>query len=141
MKKEKTFRECRLSWLEGTFGLDQANSLPSLTYWLSEKVELENYERESLIRLQRLLTFNVRDWYEAELDSCFIGPVMALVEYSTKKSNIFSDRSIESMVGDWRLYGRPDSFLASGRREPVIPFFAFQEYKKMTDPAGSPLKS
>jgi hypothetical protein len=63
---------------------------------------------------------------------------MTLVNFSSKKSNLFSERLIEASIDDWRLHGRPDSFLASGRREPEIPFFAFQEYKKMTDPDGDP---
>jgi hypothetical protein len=112
--------------------------LPSLDNWLSEKAEIDDFEKSSLLRLQNLLDFNVRDWYEGELDSFFIGPVMTLVNFSNKKSNLFSDRLIDTTIDEWRLYGRPDSFLASGRREPEIPFFAFQEYKKMTDPDGDP---
>jgi hypothetical protein len=138
MKQEKTFRECRLSWLEDTFGLDQVGNFPVLENWLAEKVEIEADEKIILKRLQAHLEFNVRDWYEGELDSFFIGPVMSLVNFSNKKSNLFSDRIVDGTFEDWRLYGKPDSFLASGRREPKIPFFAFQEYKKMTDPDGDP---
>ena len=138
MKQEKTFRECKLSWLEDTFGLDQVKDLPTLDNWLSAEADIEADEKSTLIRLQNILDFNVRDWYEGELDSFFIGPVLSLVNFSNKKSNLFSDRLVEATVEDWRLYGRPDSFLASGRREPKIPFFAFQEYKKMTDPDGDP---
>ena len=138
MNKEKTFRECKLGWLERTFGLDQVDTLPSFESWISTKVEISDFEKQSLLHLQENLTFNVRDWYEKELDSFFIGPVMSLVNFSSKKSNLYSERIIEGVVDNWRLYGKPDSFLASGRREPEIPFFAFQEYKKMTDPDGDP---
>ncbi len=54
------------------------------------------------------------------------------------KYNIYSECVVESIVGDWRLYGKPDCFLASGRRDPEMPYFTFQEYKKMTDPDGDP---
>ena len=138
MKQEKTFRECRLTWLEDTFGLDEVSHFPILENWLSEKTDIENYEKETLIHLQEIIDFNFRDWNERELNSFFIGPVMSLVNFSSKKSNLFSDRLVDATVEDWRLYGKPDSFLASGRREPEIPFFAFQEYKKMTDPDGDP---
>lgn len=138
MNQEKSFRDCKLSWLERTFGLDQVESLPSVEGWLSADADISDYERQSLLRLQKLLKFNVRDWLEGELDSFFIGPMMALVDFSNKKSNLFSERVVDGVVNDWRLYGKPDSFLASGRREPEIPFFAFQEYKKMTDPDGDP---
>ena len=138
MKQEKTFRECRLSWLEKTFGLDQVENFPILENWLQDKPDITAFEKETLIYLQEHLKFNFRDWYEGELDSFFIGPVMSLVNFSNKKSNLFSDRIVDGTFEDWRLYGKPDSFLASGRREPEIPFFAFQEYKKMTDPDGDP---
>jgi hypothetical protein len=138
MKQEKTFRECRLSWLERTFGLDQVAKFPVLDNWLSEKANIDTDEKTTLLRLQKHLEFNFRDWYESELDSFFIGPVMSLVNFSNKKSNLFSDRMVDGTLEDWRLYGKPDSFIASGRREPEIPFFAFQEYKKMTDPDGDP---
>jgi hypothetical protein len=138
MKQEKTFRECRLAWLERTFGLVQVKTQPSLVKWLSEKVPISKNERSSLLELQDLLDFNVRDWNEQELDRHFIGPMMSKIRYSNLKSNIFSERNVEGIVGEWRLFGKPDCFLASGRREPEIPFFAFQEYKKMTDPDGDP---
>ena len=138
MKQEKTFRECRLAWLEKTFGLDQVARFPILENWLAEEMPIDADEKIMLKRLQDHLEFNVRDWYEGELDSFFIGPMMMLVNFSNKKSNLFSDRLVDATVEDWRLYGKPDSFLASGRREPEIPFFAFQEYKKMTDPDGDP---
>jgi hypothetical protein len=138
MVQEKTFRDCRLSWLEETFGLEQVDILPSLEDWLAQSAPVSSLEKEYLLRLQKTLTFNFRDWYESELDSLFIGPVMSLVDFSTKQSNLFQDRIVSSSVNDWRLYGKPDSFIASGRREPKIPFFAFQEYKKMTDPDGDP---
>ena len=138
MKQEKTFRECRLTWLEDTFGLDQVKPFPILDNWLSETSPILSYEKENLMHLQEVLDFNVRDWNEGELDSFFIGPMMSLVNFSNKKSNLFSDRLVGATVEDWRLYGKPDSFIASGRREPKIPFFAFQEYKKMTDPDGDP---
>ena len=90
MKQEKTFRECKLSWLERTFGLDQVDNLPHLDEWLSGKSEIDDFEKTTLLRLQRVLKFNVRDWYEGELDSYFIGPIMTFVDFSSKKSNLFS---------------------------------------------------
>ena len=138
MKQDKAFRDCTLSWLERTFGLVQVKTQPSLVRWLSEKVAISKNEKNSLLELQDLLDFNVRNWNEQELDRHFIGPILSKVRYSSLKSNIFSERNIEGIVEDWRLFGKPDCFLASGRREPEIPYFAFQEYKKMTDPDGDP---
>lgn len=138
MKQEKLFRECRLAWLEKTFGLVQIEILPSLEDWLSTSENVSEHHKETLLELQQLLSFNVRNWNEQELDRHFIGPVLSLINFSNLKFNLYSERIVESMVEEWRLYGKPDCFLASGRREPEIPYFAFQEYKKMTDPDGDP---
>ena len=59
MKQEKTFRECKLSWLEKTFTLDQVENLPSLSSWLSEKAEIDDFEQLGLLHLQEILKFNV----------------------------------------------------------------------------------
>ncbi len=130
MKPEKTFRECKLSWLERTFGLDQVKQLPSLNSWLSEKADIDDFERKNLMKLQELLEFNVRDWYEGELDSYFIGPVMTFVNFSNKKSNLFSDRIIDAFVDDWRLYGRPDSFWHPDAENLKFLFSLFKNIRK-----------
>ena len=138
MKQEKVFRDCRLGWLEKTFDLVQVKTLPSLKDWLSKREVVSKRHKSLLLDLQELLDFNVRSWNEQELDRHFIGPILSMVNYSTLKSNLYSERVVEGVINDWRLYGKPDCFLASGRREPEIPYFAFQEYKKMTDPDGDP---
>ena len=138
MEKQKVFRECNLDFLEKTFGLEEMDNLDSLQSWLSGVSDIPDYERQTLVNFQNLLRFNVHDWNEPELDRHFIGPVLSLVNYSSKKFNLFSERLVEGMVEDWRLYGKPDCFLASGRRSPDKPYFAFQEYKRMTDPDGDP---
>lgn len=115
---------------------------------MEKTVEITDFEREQLLRLQDLLDFNVHNWNEAELDSHFIGPLFALVNFSSYDFNHFGQRDIKGTVEDWRLFGEPDGMIASGRRAPETPYFAFQvmqksiiptndrEYKKDLDPNG-----
>lgn len=138
MKKEKTFGDATLTFLEKTFGLDEVQELPSLKSWLEGEADINEWERTSLEKLRDLLKFNVHDWNEQELDMNFIGPLFSIVNFSSKKHNLFAHRKIEGTINDWRLYGVPDNMIASGRREPDIPYFAFQEYKKKKDPKGDP---
>lgn len=139
----KFFRDCTLQFSEKTFGLEQVDSLPALDAWLTNPVELSAFETESLAHFRKLLTFNVHDWDEPELDSHFIGPMFALVNFSSKKFNHYVQREISGNIGEWHLYGKHDGIVASGRREPEQPFFAFQrsvvtEYKRKLDPNGDP---
>lgn len=138
IRQEKSFRECTLSFLEKTFQLEEVKVLPSLDHWLSLPAALSDFERQQLIYLREVLDFNVHDWNEHELDSHFIGPLFTFVNFSSKKFNHFAQRDLEGIVEEVRLFGKPDGLIASGRREPEKPFFAFQEYKRLLDPDGDP---
>ena len=127
---EKSFRDCTLQFLDKTFLLEEVRVLPALEEWLKEPVEISEIERQQLLLLRELLIFNVHDWNEPELDTHFIGPIFGLVNYSSKKFNHFVQREFSGIVtgvdGEYRLYGKPDGLIASGRRAPEKPFFALQ---------------
>lgn len=135
---ELRFNACTLDSLEKTFGLRETDTLPSLKDWLAMPAERSEFEQQSLLYFQQILAFNVRDWYEAELDSHFIGPLFTLVNFSSNDFNHFEERELSGVVDHIRLYGRPDGIVARGRRQPETPYFAFQEYKRLTDPNGDP---
>ncbi len=135
---EKLFKDCNLKFLEKTFGIEQIDTLPALDSWLAMPNEPSAFEEESLLHLRRVLTFNIHDWNEFELDSHFIGPIFTLVDFSNKKFNHYSQRFLQGQVGDYQLSGKPDGIVSAGRREPETPYFAFQEYKKELDPNGDP---
>jgi hypothetical protein len=137
-KLEKSFKDCSLKFLEKTFELEEVDTLADLEQWIAIPFEITAFEKEALLRLRQLLDFNVHDWNEYELDSHFIGPIFSLVNFSSKKSNHYSQRLIKGIVGDYELSGKPDGIVCAGRREPEIPYFAFQEYKRELDPDGDP---
>jgi hypothetical protein len=141
--QEKTFVTCTLKYLDKTFRTKRVQGLPSLDAWLTMPADISDFERQSLLHYQRVLDFNVHDWNEYELDTHFIGPIFSLVNFSTTDFNHFGQRDLEAVVDDTLLFGRVDGMVASGSREPEMPFFAFQrsvvtEYKRMTDPNGDP---
>lgn len=136
--QEKSFKDCTLKYLDKTFLLEEVRTLPTLDHWLSMSAEISEIERHQLTHLKDLLDFNVHDWNEHELDSHFIGPMFAMVNFSSNRYNHFAQRDLEGTVEGIRLFGKPDGMVASGRREPQKPFFAFQEYKRNLDPNGDP---
>jgi hypothetical protein len=135
---EKSFKDCNLKFLEKAFGIEQIDSHPALDSWLAIPSQTSAFEEESLLHLRKVLTFNIHDWNEYELDSHFIGPIFTLVDFSTKKFNHYSQRFLQGTVGEYQLFGKPDGIVSAGRREPETPYFAFQEYKKELDPNGDP---
>ena len=132
------FTQLDLTEIDEKFGLEQVFDLKSLTDWLSQTPELSDYQIQSAHHLRELLRLNVSGWNEQELSLHFLGPIFSLIEISSKKYNLFAERQITGQVGNYTLTGRPDGMVASGYREPKIPFFAFQEYKKEKDPNGDP---
>jgi hypothetical protein len=135
---EKYFKDCTLKFLDKAFHLEEVDTLPALIDWLNKDSELSDMETQYLIYLRQILDFNVHDWNEFELDSHFIGPVFTLVNFSSKKFNHYSQRLLKGTVKDYILSGKPDGIVSAGRREPEVPYFAFQEYKRELDPDGDP---
>ncbi len=134
----KSFRECTLTFMDKAFKLRQLPTLSVLSDWLNTPNDISDFERQILLRYQDLLIFNVHNWNEAELDIHFIGPMFSLVNFSSYDFNHFSQREVSGTVDKYFLSGKPDSMVASGRREPEKPYFAFQEYKRELDPDGDP---
>ena len=135
---EKSLVNCTLKYLDKTFQTQRIKQLPSLTTWLSMTANRSDFEQQALLHYQQLLDFNVHDWNEYELDTHFIGPIFGLINFSTLRFNHFSQRELDAIVDDIRLFGRVDGMVASGSREPEQPYFAIQEYKRQTDPNGDP---
>ena len=134
----KSFRDCTLTFMDKAFKMRQLPTLSVLGDWLNTPNDVPDFERQVLLRYQDLLIFNVHNWNEAELDIHFIGPMFSLVNFSSYDFNHFSQREVSGTVDKYFLSGKPDSMVASGRREPEKPYFAFQEYKRELDPDGDP---
>lgn len=137
------FRQCTLSQLDDLFGLQQTFSHTQLDDWLATKIVLSPDEIRMLKWFQELLLLNRDAWNEQELSLHFIGPIFALVHFTEPyRFNLFAERRISAIVAgvqsDVELSGEPDGILATGFRDPKIPFFAFTEYKKQFDVNGDP---
>ncbi len=132
------FKDWTLAKLDKTFHLEQVLTCSILEQWLNSEVILSDFEREALLTFREQLLLNVHDWNETELAYNFIGPMMALTKYTSKKFNFFAERPFGGTVDGLEINGRPDGIIASGFREPEMPYFCFQEYKRETDPEGDP---
>jgi hypothetical protein len=134
------FSDCTLDLLDNQFQLKQVKYDSVLDAWLNYSEVDIDWEKTVLKHLQQLLILNVHDWNEFELIQHFIGPIFALINFTTDYFNIFAERPLRGIVEGTEMKGSPDGIIASGRRSPQKPYFCFQEYKKETnydrDPAG-----
>ena len=141
--KSYTFRDCNLELLETLFGLEETTYSESLDKWLKEKAEISDLEKAMILLYQRNLVYNLFSWNEQELAINFIGPLIGMLQFTSKEFNLFAERTLEETLQsadneDVRLSGKPDSLIASGRRSPKIPFFSFHEHKPETEGGGDP---
>lgn len=142
---EKSFNDCRLAFLEKSFGLRQIRKMDAFSDWQNKAVAFQPSEKElSFIEiLQDLLTLNA-SWNEQELSLHFVGPMFSLINFTEPyKFNLFAERMISATLETLDsqkiiLQGKPDEFIASGYREPEVPFFCFNEFKKETEIKGDP---
>lgn len=122
------------------FGLEKRLQLGELDAWLSELPELSAFEYALAKHFQQRLIENINVWNEQELSLHFIGPVFAAVNFTVlNRLNLFAQRPISAIIGDYELSGKPDGLIASGYWAPEQPYFCFQEYKKEPEPSGDPI--
>lgn len=136
------FSDCTLAKLEKKIGLYWVSKAdaPKLMEWTNTAIVLDDFELQSVQRLSSQLERNAFHWKEYDLSLHFIGPMFSIVDFTElRRFNLFAQRDFEAVVQDnLTLLGKVDEVVATGFREPEIPFFAFTEYKKETDPNGDP---
>ncbi|MCB0060999.1 MAG: hypothetical protein KDE19_02745 [Caldilineaceae bacterium] len=137
------FRQCTATLLDRTFGLRQTFVSDILDDWLNAEQTVSEAEKATLTTYQELLVLNETIWNEQELALLCIGPIFATVHLTEPyRYNLFAGRRISAPLstdsGEIGLSGEPDGIIATGFREPEVPFFAFTEYKRQLDPEGEP---
>jgi len=118
--------------------LGQVKNLPVLENWLGSPDDLSENEQIMLHFLKKRSTYRVDNWNEQEYALNIIGPILAMVDFTTDDSDFFAERALAGIVDGEELNGVPDGIIAKGRREPEIPYFCLQEWKREKDPDGDP---
>jgi len=135
-----TFKQLTRNKLKDIFGLVLVSKHSSMDFWLEKAKHqtINDYETETLTRLQNKLIKRCSSWNEFELSEWFIGPLINLIDYETDDNSLFAFHDISAEVNNYELTGKPDVMFARGIDEPQIPYFFFHEYKRQTDPDGNP---
>ena len=132
-----------LQKLEFEFDLERKTDHDLLSEWLDDPPLPNKKEAAELEALRQLMERKSVGWNEEELKFHFLGPLCRLVNFEDKDSNLFAGRPIKAVVADHEIGGVVDAMFASGRYDPVEPYFCFHEYKKESgndsDPAAQVL--
>lgn len=141
METKIEFSDCTAAMMQDSFGLVQIWDGDLLTRWLDAAPALAVNEVETgvLHLLQDALLKNGDTWNEIELIEYGISPLFVLVNFNTPYFKIFSARRITAVIGDYELYGEPDALIAKGTYAPKVPYFCFNEYKRLEEVRGDTL--
>ncbi len=136
--KTATFKEWTLTTLDKAFGLRQIWECTLMDNWKNQEIEIDDFEKKTLLNLQKSLIRGGRAWNEVELENKFISPVMMTANIDDEQIGYFLERRLSGIVDDYELSGIVDGMIATGFRDPDIPLFCLHEYKKSVDNQGSP---
>lgn len=135
--KTATFKEWDLDGLDEAFGLKQVWQSELLDAWEQNTATVDDFERKSLSKIQASLIRGGRAWNEVELENKFISPLIVLADIDDEEIGYFLERSLTGVVGDYELSGVVDGMIATGIRNPHVPYFCMHEYKRSIENQGS----
>jgi hypothetical protein len=135
---KSNFREWTLDGIDEAFQMEQVAKLPSLEALLAFEYQVNDFEERYLKIIRDSYFLGGEDWNEVELENKIISPIFVFSGISSKEFSYFLERNLETTINEYELSGRVDGMIASGFRNPKMPYFCMNEYKKETDPNGDP---
>lgn len=106
-----------------------------------EKPIFQPYEDVFLDIIWNEAKNGIESWNEEELKTKFICFVIRLgLLNDNEKYKTYAEREIFETIDGYYLYAKPDFMIAKGILDkPKMPYFYFQEYKKLKDTSGDPV--
>lgn len=136
--KTATFKEWDLDGLDEAFGLKQISQSELLTQWEGNKEKITKFEKQALLNLQKTLIRGGKAWNEVELENKFISPVIMMSNIDDEQIGYFLERPLSCIIGEYKLAGSVDGMIATGVRNPHVPYFCLHEYKRNVENQGTP---
>ncbi len=138
--KIATFKEWDLDTLDEAFNLKQVfdNNYPLLKNWQQFELKITEFEQKFIFDLQQPLIWGGKSWNEVELENKFISPLIMIAKIDDGQIGYFLERPLSGVVGDYQLSGSVDGMIATGSRNPRIPYFCLHEYKRSIENQGTP---
>ena len=137
--QRSNFRDWTPDKIDDAFGTIEVRRLPLLEELLAFEYEADDYERRYLSNLsENYLSLGGDDWNEVELENKLISPVIVFSGIESRRFVYFLERELSVTIGEHELSGRVDGMIATGYRNPKVPYFCLNEYKRQTDPNGNP---
>lgn len=137
--KTMGFKKWTTQELVMAFDLTRITNCTVLEDWLNMSYHIPPPIKQQIDQLREDLNIYAPFWNEGELRMYFISLLLHLIDYRTKDYHSFVERSIKARKGKYLLKGKVDFMIASGKYEPLLPYFCFHEYKKEKGTADDPI--
>ena len=137
-RKIKSYSEAQLIEMFNLERLAGNDTHPLMIEWTDVTTTLNAGEQYMFDLITHDLLNQIVGWNEEMLKMNFIAFVLKLGHIEeTKHYKTYYESIIEAEVGNYYLKVKADMMVAKGILEiPKIPYFYFQEYKKVKDPKG-----
>lgn len=129
MKKQISFSNVKFNQLEEFFTLSLEVRDAKFSKWFDFPYEVSPEELRSLDNLLLDKRLIIRGFTEEELKAKFIIPLLNLVDFRDENIADWYERSIKSVINGLEIGGKTDFLVASGIKEPKVPYFFIQEFK------------
>ncbi|NJN77291.1 MAG: hypothetical protein HC803_02330 [Saprospiraceae bacterium] len=139
---KSNFREWTLDKIDETFGTEQVFQLPSLDLLLSFEYEPNQEEKNYLNKIRNTYSrYGGESWNEVELENKIISPLFVYAEIDNKNFVYFLERDLSVTIDEYELSGRVDGMIASGFRNPKMPYFCMNGVQKRNRSKWRPERS
>lgn len=143
----KSFEHWEREEVELTFGIEQVDTLPSLSEWISAQNEITESDKFLVQRLQNKLIKFYDLWNEDEIKSFFNIPLIEIVDFTAEDFVTYKTFTQRNLVGTLidvngkgiELNGRVELVVSKGKQKPRQPYFFFNEYKPALRGKNDPL--
>jgi hypothetical protein len=141
-KKVKQYTEAELIKFFGLTRISHSENSLLLQEWLNAQTTLNAGEQYIFDMILTDAKTQIDGWQEEDLKMQFISFVLRLANLSHPEKNYltFFERTVSATIGEYFLKVKTDCMIAKGILDrPEVPYFHFQEYKRQTNPFGSPI--
>ncbi len=137
-KRSKKYNEDEIIDLFNLKRLAGNNKHPLMQEWTNTTTELNAWEQCLFNSITDDLIKKISGWNEEALKMNFIAFILKLGHLEeTERYKTYYESLLEATVDNHFLKIRTDMMIATGLLEtPKVPYFYFQEYKKVKDPKG-----
>ncbi len=129
IKKTLKFSEATYKKLKKIANIKQVADKTKFQEWFSYQYKISKEEESFLNEIIDRNELTLNKYNEPTLVAKFIVPLLNKVNFNTKEFRDWYQYKISCEINGWKLTGHPDYFVASGFKEPEIPFFFIHEFK------------